>query len=217
MKWKGIIFDLDGTLLDTLVDLAHSVNLALERCGFDGHEIDAYRYFIGDGFTQLIKRALPTDSCTDKNIRRCTEAFKSEYHRNWKTETKPYTGIPEMLDSLVKYGLKLGVLSNKEDSFAKKCVQVLLPRWQFEAVFGQCDHIPRKPDPAGALAIARIFDCAPSKILYVGDSSVDMKTGNAAGMFTVGVSWGFRPAAELVENGCQALIDNPMDLLELIA
>lgn len=216
MQFKAIIFDLDGTLLDTLEDLGDAVNRALVEKGFPAHEIDAYRYFVGDGIFKTVWRALPKDARRPEIVRYCVEAFKTHYGQNQNRKTSPYPGIPGMLNALVNRGLKLGVLSNKIHEFAKSHVNQYLSDWEFHAILGQKDNAPMKPDPAGALLIARHFDLFPASILYLGDSGVDMKTAIAADMFPVGACWGFRSAEELKKAGCQTLITHPMELLNLL-
>lgn len=216
MTYKAILFDLDGTLLDTLEDLGNSVNRVLAARGFPTHTLDEYRYFVGDGTAMLITRALPQEKRNDENIRACLEEFSEHYGRNWKVNTRPYEGIPEMLDALTERGLKMAVLSNKQHEFTRLCVADLLPNWTFDVVFGQRDGVRRKPDPTGAVEVAERLNLPPADFLYLGDSAVDMKTAIAAGMFPVGVLWGFRPAQELKENGAQVLIKRPSEILNLL-
>ncbi|MGE0085619.1 MAG: HAD family hydrolase [Desulfococcaceae bacterium] len=213
MLWQGIIFDLDGTLLNTLHDLGSSVNAVLHRHGFPEHEISDYRYFIGKGFATLIARALPETARSEQNINQCLAEFQEEYERNWRKSSFPYDGIPEMLKDLEKLELKIGILSNKQHEFTEKFVQEFLPDHHFAAVFGRRDQIPPKPDPAAALEIARIFSLTPAEILFVGDSAVDMQTAVAAGMYPAGVSWGYRSPEELMDSGCRKLIQHPSELL----
>jgi phosphoglycolate phosphatase len=216
MSFKAILFDLDGTLLDTLEDLADSMNRVLSARGFRQHGLETYRYFVGDGSAMLITRALPEDQRYEEIIRDCLDAFLKDYRRNWKIKTKPYRGIPGLLDAVTARGIRMAVLSNKPHDFTKMCVSELLFNWQFEAVLGQRENVPRKPDPAGALEIAERLNLVPSEFLYLGDSAVDMKTAVAASMFAVGVTWGFRTADELQQNGCKVLVDQPLEVLDLL-
>ncbi len=216
MTYKAILFDLDGTLLDTLEDLGNSVNGVLEKRDLPTHTLDEYRYFVGDGTAMLITRALPQGNRNDETVRACLEELREAYGRNWNVNTRPYEGIPEMLDALTEHGLKMAVLSNKQHEFTTLCVADLLPNWTFDVVFGQRDEVRRKPDPAGAVEVAERLNLPPADFLYLGDSAVDMKTATAAGMFPVGVLWGFRPAEELLEGGAQALIERPLDILDLL-
>lgn len=216
MRYKAILFDLDGTLLDTLEDIANAMNRVLDQKGFSTHRLDAYRYFVGEGATMLVRRTLPDDKRDDETIRECLEIFSEIYGQNWDIKTKPYDGVPEMLDELTARGLRIAILSNKPHEFVKLCVKKFLPNWKFDVVLGQRDTVPRKPDPAGALEIVERLHTAPSDFLYLGDTAVDLKTAIAAGMFPVGVLWGFRPIQELQENGARALINSPLEILNLL-
>lgn len=216
MPYKAILFDVDGTLLNTLEDLSGAVNRVLAGKGFPTHKLEAYRYFIGDGSAMLITRALPEEKRNDDTIRSCIEMFIEDYGRNWNVRTKPYDGVTEMLDALMARGLKIAALSNKPHEFTKRCVNHLLPNWPFEVVLGYRDAVPLKPDPASALEVAKRLNIPPVDFLFLGDSAVDMKTAIAAGMYPVGVLWGFRPIEELQENGAQALIERPLEILNLL-
>ena len=172
--------------------------------------------FIGDGVAMLFRRALPPGLADDGLVERCVAGFHIAYSRSWDVRTRPYDGIPELLDALAGRGLALSVLSNKPDGFTRMIGGRYLARWPFRAVVGQREGIPRKPDPAGALEIAGLLGIEPAGFLYVGDSGVDMKTATAAGMFAVGVSWGFRSVEELRAAGARAIIDHPSELLGLL-
>jgi phosphoglycolate phosphatase len=216
MPFRAVIFDLDGTLLDTLEDIANAANLVLAERGFPAHPVEEYREFIGEGVARLIQRVLPAKHHDEATVRACVEAYQREYARHWNVKTRPYAEVPEMLDGLTARGLQLAVLSNKPDPFTQRCVRELLPRWTFEVVLGASDAFPRKPHPASALETARRLAAPPAQCLYVGDSGVDMQTAQAAGMFSVGVLWGFRGKEELERAGAQRLISHPMELLDLL-
>jgi len=216
MNFKAVIFDLDGTLLDTLEDIADAANHVLSHRGFPTYDTDAYRHFVGDGINILFTRVLPEEKQNEEAVSECVQAFREAYGHHWNIKTKPYDGVPEMLDGLTARGLKMAVLSNKPDDFAKKCVAELLSKWRFEVVSGFRNGIPPKPDPGGALQIAEILDIEPEQILYLGDTDVDMKTAIAAGMFPVGALWGFRSVEELRNSGAEKVIALPQDLLHLI-
>lgn len=216
MPFKAAIFDLDGTLLDTLEDIAHAANRVLTGFGYPTHPIDDYRYFVGDGVPKLISRVLPEDVRDEKAFTNCVAAFREDYGRNWKVRTKPYDGIPEMLDGISALGLKLAVLSNKPDDVTKLCVRDILPAWQFEIVQGWIEGVPRKPDPTMAKEIATRLGHPGEEILYLGDTAIDMKTAKGAGMFGVGALWGFRTRDELEENGARATVERPEDVLDLL-
>jgi phosphoglycolate phosphatase len=216
MPYTAVLFDLDGTLLNTLEDIADSVNRTLMKMGFPTHELDAYRYLVGDGALMLISRALPEDKRVTATIKTCIEDFRKDYSSHWNIKTHPYKGIPELLDALKERGIKMGVLSNKPHTITQQCVTQILPHWRFDVVLGQKDSVPLKPDPSGALAVAQDMKISPSHFLYLGDTAIDMKTAQTVGMFPVGVLWGFRPEEELVEGGAKALIKQPLDLLHFL-
>jgi phosphoglycolate phosphatase len=213
---SAAIFDLDGTLLDTLQDIADSVNRVLRQQGFFEHELSAFKIFVGDGAEALIRRALPETERSKKAIDTCLAAYLKDYGANWDKKTKPYEGIPEMLDALKRAGMKMAVLSNKPHVFTEKCVKRFLAEWPFIKVMGFGSRFPKKPDPAGALAIADCMKENPNRILYMGDTATDMKTALAANMFPVGAGWGFRPESELLKNGCRYLARHPLDIVDLI-
>ncbi len=216
MRFKAVIFDLDGTLLDTLEDIADAANSMLLKKGFPIHSVDDYRYFVGDGIHILMTRVLPEEERDADTIGECVKSFRDEYSHNWNAKSRHYKGIPEMLDEMTERGLKLAVLSNKPDDFAKKCVSELFRKWHFEVVLGYHSQIPPKPDPGGAIQIAEQMDVPPEQILYLGDTDIDMKTAVAAGMFPVGALWGFRSLEELKNNGAKEVIDRPQDILGLL-
>lgn len=216
MPYKAILFDLDGTLLDTLEDIGNAVNRVLAGKGFPTHELKVYRDFVGDGAAMLINRALPEGGRKDDTIRACLKEFMEDYRQNCNVMTKPYDGVPEMLDALTARGLKMAVLSNKQHEFTKYCVTEILSNWNFHVILGQRNGVPPKPDPAGALEVARRLNIPPTDFLYLGDSAVDMKTAVASAMFPVGALWGFRSMEELKENGSLALIDQPSGILNLL-
>jgi phosphoglycolate phosphatase len=211
-----VIFDLDGTLLNTLKDLADSVNAILAEQGFPVHPVESYRYFVGDGAAVLISRVLP-EAHRDAAIQKtCLRRFREEYALRWKNTTLPYDGVLLMLAKIQKLGMKLAVLSNKPHDATEQCVRALLPGIRFDAVVGQVDGRPKKPDPAGALAIAEQLGVLPQEVLYLGDTATDMKTAVSAGMYPVGVLWGFRTAEELRTHGARTLIARPEDVMELL-
>ncbi len=216
MTLHAAIFDLDGTLLDTLDDIANAANRVLAARGFPTHHNAHYRTFIGEGVVRLILRALPETHQDEPTVQACVRAYGQEYERSWNAQTQPYAGVPEMLDSLMVRGVKLAVLSNKPDRFTQRCVDELLARWAFDVVLGASDQFPRKPDPSAALEIARRLGLPPGDCLYAGDSGVDMQTACAAHMYSVGVLWGFRSREELVQNGAQLRINKPSELLEFL-
>ena len=216
MSFKAVIFDLDGTLLDTLDDLADCANRVLSSHRFPVHPVDAYRYFVGDGLPTLIERILPEENRSPEAVGRLVLDFKKDYSRNWHVKTRMYDGIDSMLNGLHQAGLKLAVLSNKPHDFTQVCVRQILPDWTFDPLIGARPNKPKKPDPASAVEIARLLKLDPAEILYLGDTATDMKTATSAGMYPVGALWGFRTADELRENGAATLISKPQQLLDLI-
>ncbi|MEJ2032965.1 MAG: HAD family hydrolase [Deltaproteobacteria bacterium] len=211
--YRGVLFDLDGTLLDTLVDLANSMNAALDRMGFAGHSVKAYRYFVGDGSEILARRVLPPANRDEETVSRCIAEFFAEYSRRWDEHTRPYPGIPELLDGLTGRGIKMVILSNKKDELTKLTVARLLPSWHFDTVAGAKPDVPKKPDPTAALLLAEGLDLHPGEILYLGDTNTDMRTAVSAGMHPVGALWGFRTEEELRTSGARNVIARPQDLL----
>jgi phosphoglycolate phosphatase len=216
MRFKAVIFDLDGTLLDTIEDLADSMNSVLAAEGFPVHPVESYKYFVGTGVRNLVAKALPENYRDDATVERCVAAMRREYGLRWSNKTRPYEGIPELLDGLKESGVKMAVLSNKPDEFTRLITGKLLARWEFDVVFGERPMVPRKPNPAAALEIAAILGLNSGEILYLGDSGTDMQTARAAGMYAAGVLWGFRKADELLAAGAQSLISRPADLLDII-
>jgi phosphoglycolate phosphatase len=212
MKYKGLIFDLDGTLLDTLQDLADAANASLAHFGFPVHPVDNYRYYVGEGLHTLVQRILP-DSATKVDVTKLMEKFAEIYATNWNTNSGPYPGILAMLKDLSDRGLQLAVLSNKPHNFTKICVDTLLPECSFSFVYGKRDGIARKPDPVGALEIAEKMNLPVEEILYVGDTATDMQTGSRAGMKTIGVEWGFRKREELEENKAWKIASTPAEVV----
>ncbi len=216
MRFRAILFDLDGTLLDTLADIAHAANEALALEGFPAHPEADYRRFIGEGVHMLFRRALPADRADDAMVGRCVSHFQVTYGKSWNVQTRPYAGIPELLDTLAAREMTLAVLSNKPDDFTRLIGEHYLANWPFRAIVGHREGFPRKPDPASALEIADLLAIEPASCLFVGDSAVDMRTARNAGMFPVGVTWGFQPEETLRAAGAGAIIDHPSGLLELL-
>ena len=216
MKYEAVLFDLDGTLIDTVDDIGDAANRVLSNRGFPIHPISAYYQFVGEGIRVLFTRALPKERRNEDLINTCLKEFVEDYRRNYDVKSKPYDGIPEMLNALNVRGLKLAILSNKPDPLTKDCVTSLLSNWDFDVVFGQRDSVPRKPNPQAALEIAEKLSISPSDFLYLGDTAIDMKTAVSAGMFPIGAAWGFRSVKELNENGARVIIDKPIQLLDFI-
>lgn len=212
-RFEAAIFDLDGTLLDSLGDLADSMNAVLRGSGLPEHPRAAYKRFVGEGVQVLAQRALPPGQRDDETVARTVAAMLEEYQHRWDATSAPYPGVPELLDALTARGLQLAMLSNKPEAFTRRIAERFFGRWPFAAVRGARPDVPKKPDPTAARAIATQLDVAPDQILFVGDTAIDMRTATAARMFPVGVLWGFRGVEELRGAGARALIAEPAALL----
>ncbi len=215
MKFRAVLFDLDGTLLDTIADLASSVNAALATHGLTPVPVGVFPGIVGDGMDMMARRILPPETVTPEFLRGFIEEVRKEYALRWKDETTPYPGIPALLDALTARGVRMAVLSNKPHEFTDLIIRTILSRWRFERVLGLRPGMPRKPDPAGAVEIARDMDLLPSEIVFLGDSGNDMHAATAAGMYPVGALWGYRGRQEISEAGAAVLISSPEELLRL--
>ena len=212
---SAVIFDLDGTLINSLDDLADTTNDALRAFGLPVHPVDPYRYFVGDGIETMVRRAAPAN--TDESlIAQITERAKQEYTAHWARKTRPYDGIMDMLVALAARNIPLMVLTNKRHHFTLEVMAHFFPETPFAHIQGSPPGGTAKPDPTLALAMAKDLGLAPENILFLGDTRVDMNTATNAGMHPVGALWGFRPKSELVENGAKLLLEHPMDLFQHI-
>ncbi len=211
---QAAIFDLDGTLLDTLEDLADSANAMLQKQGFPTHPTEKYREFVGDGVRILVERILPAQVMDEATISACVDVYREAYAQRWNAKTRPYPGIPALLDALAERGIHLAVLSNKPHEFTQRCIGHFLGNWPWQAVLGMREGVPKKPHPAGAREILETLKIAPETCVYLGDSDADMQTATAAGLHPVGVLWGFRSRAELERNGAKTLLQRPAELLD---
>ena len=215
MEYSAVIFDLDGTLLDTLADIADAANRVLVSRQLPPHDVPAYRHFVGDGVEALMQRAMPAEHRDAEIIASSSAQFRRVYGETWNLSTRPYPGISELLDLLVQRQVEMAVLSNKPHANTIACVDEFFDASTFAVVFGQRNGIPCKPDPASALEISSALAVSPARCLFVGDSNVDMQTAVNAGMTGIGVTWGFRSRAELLDSGAQLAIDHPLDLLDM--
>jgi len=216
MPWRAVIFDLDGTLLDTIEDLTDSMNAALTRLGFTERTVADCKNLVGDGLATFIRRALPPEARDDEAAaRNLRDLMRAEYRLRSTVKTKPYPGIPATLDGLTERGIPMAVLSNKPHDSTLAVINHYFSGWTFTVVLGARDGTPVKPDPAGALEIASRLDLSPAEFVYVGDTNTDMQTAAAAGMYAAGALWGFRTAEELLANGAKILLEKPEDLLLL--
>jgi len=212
----AVLFDLDGTLLDTLEDIGDSMNAVLAQRGAPTHPPGAYKHFIGDGVEMLVRRALPPGQADDATVAACVVEMRQSYAKRWHQKSHPYPGVSELLDELTARGLRLAVLSNKPHDFTCRITELLLARWHFDPVLGSRRGVPKKPDPTVARAIAKQHGIPAGEWLYLGDTAIDMVTARAVGMTAVGVLWGFRGADELRAGGAEHLIARPGELLELL-
>ena len=213
---KLVIFDLDGTLLNTISDLAHSTNYALEKNGFPAHPIEAYNFFIGNGINKLFERALPENEKTEKNILLIRKDFLPYYDEHNMDYTEPYEGIPELLKTLQTKGYLLAVASNKYQSATEKLITSIFSDISFAAIFGQREGVSVKPDPSIVHDIFKITGMSPEETIYIGDSGVDMQTASNSGVLSIGVTWGFRPREEIETAGATYISDNTADILKII-
>jgi phosphoglycolate phosphatase len=213
---KAAIFDLDGTLLDTLHDLADSMNEALLEMGFPTHSTEQFCYFVGNGVHDLVRRTMPEECRTQQElVDQTTASYRAAYSKNWNRKSRPYDGILETIEELARRNVPMAVLSNKPQRFTELCMDHYFAAGLFRPVFGQRDHVNRKPDPAGAIEIAEMLGISPAEIGFVGDTNTDMHTARNAGMHPIGVTWGFRPETELVESGAGAIVHRPLELVAL--
>lgn len=207
---QAVLFDLDGTLTDTLEDIAFAMNRALRCNHLPEHPVDAYRYMVGNGAKVLAQRAVGARQDLAAQVQRDYQAY---YEAHNLVCTRPYEGIPELLEGLQAQGLKLCVLSNKPHADTCHVVAHLFPGVEFAVVRGQQEGVPVKPDPAGALLVAEELGIPPEDFLYVGDTDVDMLCAQRAGMHPMGAAWGFRGAEELHQAGAERILQDPDKLL----
>jgi phosphoglycolate phosphatase len=216
MKFKAVLFDLDGTLLDTIGDLTDSMNIALNHLGFPRQDEESCKVFVGDGVEMFAFRALPENNRDQATVTKCVALMRQEYTKRWANKTRPYNGIPQLLDGLISRNLEMAILSNKPHDSAKEMVAALLSEWRFNPIIGAQPTMPKKPDPTLARQISRELGIPSEQFLYLGDTGTDMKTAQASGMFAVGASWGFRSAEELEHAGAEVLVKHPREVLELL-
>ena len=213
---KLAIFDLDGTLLNTIEDLGYAANHALQAHGYPTHSIASYPFFVGNGVRRLIERVLPEDARTEATIDRLLVTFKEYYNDHNTDYTKPYEGIPELLSLLSSRGVAIAVASNKYQAATEKLISHFFPTLSFIAVEGQKEGVPVKPDPSIVFEILAKAKTPKADTIYIGDSGMDMETARRACVDSVGVTWGFRPEKELVENHADTIVNSPGDIAKLI-
>jgi phosphoglycolate phosphatase len=215
MKYKSVIFDLDGTLVNSLEDIANAMNKVLESLDYPTHSYEVYQYFVGSGLRNLVSKSLPVSQNVENQIDYCYNLMIKEYSANCTNQTYFYEGIIELLDYLMANNIKMSVFSNKADELTKKIVAELLPNY-FEAVVGLSTELLKKPNPFEALEISKKLGLKPEEMLFVGDSGIDMQTATNANMQAVGVLWGYRPEEELIANGAKHILNHPSDLIQIL-
>ena len=214
---RAVIFDLDGTLLDTLEDIADAMNAVLFAHGLPEHPLTAYRRFVGSGLGQLVALALGQAAKDRALLAQAVAQAEKEYGRRWADKTRPYAGVPEMLAALSAQGLPLAILYNKPDGFTKLSTNHYFTPSPFAHIFGEQPGFPRKPAPDAALELARLMGVAPNEVAFLGDSDIDMKTTKSAGMLALGAAWGFRGEEELRAAGADRILTSPLDLFAVCA
>ncbi|MFC0781118.1 HAD family hydrolase [Flavobacterium sp. HJSW_4] len=215
MKFKGIIFDLDGTLVNSLEDISDAMNKVLQGLNFPTHTYDTYQYFIGSGLRNLVSKALPATNNSDEQIEICFECMINEYREICTLKTKPYDGIVELLENLTSQSIKMAVFSNKADELTKKIASEIFPN-HFDQAIGLSTEALKKPNPFEALEIGKKWNLKPEEILFVGDSDIDMQTAVNANMFPVGVTWGYRTEEELKNSGAKLVVNKASELIEIL-
>ena len=212
---NSIIFDLDGTLLNTIEDLANACNYALTTLGYKTHEVEKYKTFVGNGRYKLVERMLPEDNRSVENIEKALELFDSYYEKHMIDMTKPYDGIMEMLVCLISKSINIAVVSNKPHEFTTEVVKNYFGD-RFEVVYGHKKNTKEKPDPWAVLEVIDEFKVNKDECLYVGDSEIDINTAKNAGVKSVGVEWGFRGKGELESAGANYIVNKPEQILEIL-
>ncbi len=215
MKVEGIIFDLDGTLVHTIEDIAGAANVLFARHGLPEHDIDYYLNWIGNGAVKFIEKA-HGKPVSKEQLRAYVNEFKDIYAKNLHDKSRVYDGVPELLDELVSRGIRIAILSNKPHKLTEEVAEYYLSDWPLVPVFGQREEVPRKPDPAGAIEIAEMMGIDPAEMMFVGDSDNDILCAQAAEMFPVAVSWGYGRLLKEPVEGDYPMINKPSELLTLI-
>jgi len=214
--YKVVIFDLDGTLIDSIADIADCANTVLKNHGFPTLSEERFKELVGDGFANLTRKIIPPSELSTERIEQFTREYRELYRERWHHRTTVYDGIHELLQSLQVAGYTLCILSNKRDEYTKLCAARFFPQVGFAEVRGERPGTPIKPAPDAALAIAASCDVKPEECMFVGDSEIDIETGKRAGMTAIGVLWGFRPREILEQAGASLIISQPHELLELV-
>ncbi|MFN6401585.1 MAG: HAD family hydrolase [Planctomycetota bacterium] len=215
-RFDGVIFDLDGTLIDSLRDIANAANATLQELGKPTCTLESFKTHVGDGVSVLFQRALPETQSDPSLLAQCMSIYQGHYDAGWDLCTTPYPGIEKMLERVMAQGIRLAVLSNKPDHFTKRCVERFFPGVAFSHVVGHSERFPRKPDPTSAKWIASQLSSDPLRVAYVGDTNTDMLTATAAGLYPIGVSWGFRHVDEIRQAGAKIICDTAGELVTIL-
>ena len=216
MPKRLAIFDLDGTLLNTIADLATATNQALDACGFPTHPIEAYPFFVGNGINKLFERALPAEARTEENVLRIRTHFLPYYDEHNADLSRPYPGIPQLLENLQAAGIQVAVASNKYHRATEKLIRHYFPTIRFAAILGQREGVSIKPHPQIVEDILALVPVSKEEVIYIGDSGVDMQTALNAGVESIGVTWGFRPREELLQYSPTHLADTAKEIENII-
>jgi phosphoglycolate phosphatase len=203
--------------LDTVDDIGSAANQVLKEMGYSSHPLSAYRQFVGSGVAVLFERALPQEHVDQSVVNECLARFGQAYETYWNQASAPYEEIPELLVQLLGSDYRLAVLSNKPDLFAKKCVSAYFAAYQFHPVFGQRTGVARKPDPQAVWEIMKYHNASAEQTLFIGDSEIDVQTAQNAGIFSIGVAWGYRSSELLLAQGVDLLIEQPSELLSFLS
>lgn len=214
--YKGVIFDLDGTLINTIEDIIDSCNTVMEYFGFVTYSYEEGKYLVGRGIYTLMERALPQDKINEEFLEECVMMMKEEYAKRYTNKTRPYNGIVELLDTLKEKNIPFAIHTNKPHKAANEIVKNIFNDYDFVKVFGYIDEETKKPNPQRAFEIANIFNVQPEECIFVGDSSSDINTAKNANMLPVAVTWGFRTKEELLEAGAEVFVDEPLGLLDIV-
>lgn len=209
------IFDLDGTLINSIQDLADAINVSLEQMHYPKHPLDAFYHFVGNGVPKLCQRALP-ENVPSEQVEELLRRFSAYYNTHCLDKTRPYPGILEMLETLRQQGVTLAVASNKSESFVQSIVQHLFPKETFALVIGASDSHPKKPAPDMVYYIMETCGISSAQTVYIGDSDVDILTARNAGVHSIGCAWGFRGTVELQQAGADWLVQNPEELVKYL-
>jgi len=217
MNIKAVIFDLDGTLLNSVEDIADALNFTLKRYGLSQHKVNDVQDWIGEGAIELIRKAIPEDKIASLDVPRFLWEYREQYRLNCAVKSRVYEGIPSLLDSLKGNQISLNILSNKPHELTILVSEKFFSKWHFENILGMRENIPRKPDPAGVLEIVRNLKIHTPELLYIGDSGTDIETAKNANIMVAAVTWGFRPRTELESFSPNFIVNHPSEILEIIS